>query len=1086
MTTTASGTGVPLDPRGYVAAARRLLTRPGSLADQEIRERAIGLLEPSLPLLPPGDHQRLEGQLMLATALIFGYECTGDAAPLQRAEHLLTSWGEQFTPGGFGRARYLAIVAWARLRQAEADGAEHLVAQAVRDARKGAREHPGDAELSAALGRALMLRYERTADRRALDQAVRAHTSATERNGDSDPLRASRLTALGSAIATKALLTGESAGIERAVNIQRQAVAAADPQDPGTAMVLHNLGTALLHYYELSGQPVLLEQALELHRRALQVTLPAHSHYPVCAEGLANALLFRFENHDDEDAAEQSARLRRATLAHLSEAHPMRARVQANLAGVLLRRAERSGDTQNLREAEDLIRAALRSTKRGAPARPLRLNALAVILGRRDQAEDAGEADDLQEACALLREAIEIAPDGFAYSAMFRSNLAAFLITRYEREHADNPHTAEAALNEAIGLHRHAVADTAPGHSERPRRVANLALALALKARHAQDARILDEAAAACRSALSALPEHDPGHGQGVSVAALIDRFRFEVTADRDAGRRALERYRRAAADEASPPVARVHAARDAGTLAVRLGEDQLAFESLRDAVHLLEWALSPSLGRGDQQRLLTELSALPRDAAALAIATGRTGEALAVLERGRGVLLGRRADARTAYDALAQREPQLAEQLRRIQLRLDRLEDPLEAPTGEHAPVPEPRSAADERAQLASESRELLARIRARPGLEGFLRPAAPDDPVAAASHGPIVVLNISEHRCDALALTAKGLDLIALPDVTADMVAEQAEKFLRATDSVEIQDANEVIEWTWETIAEPVLRALDLTTPADHGGPVPRLWWCPTGMAAFLPLHAAGRHNPEQGSMALSVLDLTAPSYTPSVRVLLRQRRQAASAANTAYYGMLLVAVDSSPLHPQAPALTGVQRDIEHARARFSDLTVLAGEDATVHRTLREMVGHPYVHFSCHGVQNLNAPFDGHLVLHDGVLTVDRIADQHLPDARLAFVSACETFRGGTRLPDEAISLAAALQLAGYPHVVATQWQVSESFTDTVAEAFYDAALRSDGGGNTPGIAEAAHALRNAVLRARASGASAFHWAPFIHTGP
>ncbi len=32
------------------------------------------------------------------------------------------------------------------------------------------------------------------------------------------------------------------------------------------------------------------------------------------------------------------------------------------------------------------------------------------------------------------------------------------------------------------------------------------------------------------------------------------------------------------------------------------------------------------------------------------------------------------------------------------------------------------------------------------------------------------------------------------------------------------------------------------------------------------------------------------------------------------------------------------------------------------------------------------------------------------------------------GIRVPDEAITLAAALQIAGYQHVIATLWQISD----------------------------------------------------------
>ena len=45
-------------------------------------------------------------------------------------------------------------------------------------------------------------------------------------------------------------------------------------------------------------------------------------------------------------------------------------------------------------------------------------------------------------------------------------------------------------------------------------------------------------------------------------------------------------------------------------------------------------------------------------------------------------------------------------------------------------------------------------------------------------------------------------------------------------------------------------------------------------------------------------------------------------------------------------------------------------------------------------------------------------------MPNASLAFLSACETAMGAEDLPDEAMHLAASLLFAGFGGVVATMW--------------------------------------------------------------
>lgn len=88
-----------------------------------------------------------------------------------------------------------------------------------------------------------------------------------------------------------------------------------------------------------------------------------------------------------------------------------------------------------------------------------------------------------------------------------------------------------------------------------------------------------------------------------------------------------------------------------------------------------------------------------------------------------------------------------------------------------------------------------------------------------------------------------------------------------------------------------------------------------------------------------------------------------------------------------------------------------------------------------------------------------------------------------GGRGLPDEAISLGAALHYSGYRHVVGTQWSVDARAAERFGASVHTA-LASDGG-YTP--ERAAAAVRGAALRLRAdTGLPRFSWTPFTHTGP
>jgi CHAT domain-containing protein len=103
-------------------------------------------------------------------------------------------------------------------------------------------------------------------------------------------------------------------------------------------------------------------------------------------------------------------------------------------------------------------------------------------------------------------------------------------------------------------------------------------------------------------------------------------------------------------------------------------------------------------------------------------------------------------------------------------------------------------------------------------------------------------------------------------------------------------------------------------------------------------------------------------------------------------------------------------------------------------------------------------------------------------VPDAELAYLSACETATGSPLLADESVHLAAAMLLLGYRHVVGTLWSVHDATAPLIAGAFYE--TLPTGRDVTP--LPAARALHDAVARLRAHRpADPLLWAPYLHIG-
>ncbi|MEV2242092.1 CHAT domain-containing protein [Micromonospora sp. NPDC049891] len=419
-----------------------------------------------------------------------------------------------------------------------------------------------------------------------------------------------------------------------------------------------------------------------------------------------------------------------------------------------------------------------------------------------------------------------------------------------------------------------------------------------------------------------------------------------------------------------------------------------------------------------------------------------------------------------------------------------------------------------DRRMTLARQWDDLVAEVRELPGFTDFLRPPSLESLLPAAADGPVVVINVSRWRCDALLVTTGGVDVVELGSLTYPEIINRIAAYLETVDrfqdvTLALTSASEqyragalddegmrgavqtyeldmidleqrlslVLEWCWEHVTEPVLTRLGFTAPPG-GDRWPRLWWCPTGLLTLLPLHAAGRHE----TPGESVIERVVSSYTPTLRALLEARRPPPTAEEDSAVRDALLVV-AMPQTPGQPALPNVAREV----ALLTGLdglgsTVLQGPGATVDAVREALSGHRWVHFACHGDQNLDDPAQGGVLLTDGMLTVTDIsARQYHSD--LAYLSACKTATGGTTLPDEAITLAAALHYTGYRHVIATLWSIWDDTAPTVAESVY----RSLADGAMLRPERSAVALHHAVraLRADRLGEPSV-WMPYTHTGP
>lgn len=313
--------------------------------------------------------------------------------------------------------------------------------------------------------------------------------------------------------------------------------------------------------------------------------------------------------------------------------------------------------------------------------------------------------------------------------------------------------------------------------------------------------------------------------------------------------------------------------------------EVEKALEAGVDAVKLLPALVPRSLSSADKQRVLKSAVGLASDTAALAIRFGRLVESFQILEQGRGILLGSLIDIRNMPRDLLERHPDLAQ-------RFASFRDQLNAPESRVSPS-EARSYAlalkqgESRLQASAGFESLLREIREQPGFDDFLKPLAEQEIHHAASEGPILYINVSEHGCNALVIKQHTLHSVALDRLDIKSLTNQKHKLGKAGPG-----PREVLEWLWDTIAYPILQTLDLDSSKCTSGQQ-RVWWVPTQLLSRFPLHAAGYHLEKS---PVSVLDSVVSSFASSIKSILHGRKNSAN-IQLEPKRLLLVAMEDTP---------------------------------------------------------------------------------------------------------------------------------------------------------------------------------------------
>ncbi|WP_194927228.1 hypothetical protein [Catenulispora pinisilvae] len=798
----------------------------------------------------------------------------------------------EFTPEHHpNRAREINSLNFLLEKQAgEVDSDESMrETEAVRAAHETVNRNPSDdvrgVEVLHVLSGSLQDRFAVTGDSQLLQDAVIYGRKAVAATATSDPSLAKRCATLAAALFSLHSQTGDLELIHEAIEADRKAVALT-PSGPERPLYLHNLGSALIRLFQQRSHPDLLKEALRLARESVSLTPrtgdPNRALYLTLLGGAARLC---YDSDGEVAHLDEAIQAEREAVAITSDRDPRRAMYLNNLATAYEALYGRTRRREILKQAIDYMQQAVDLTPPNHPDRAGRLANLATLLDMSH--DDTKQVSAVMKAVKFARNALEHTPEDHPDYAQRASTLAGALLTAFK-----NAGT--------VTVRELAFSDT----TESP---LVFALRRLMGSIEMLNPDVLTEAVALARKAVSLIPAGHPNRAMYLyNLAVVLETLaEHQESAREDALGQARDAYREAADDQAAATFVRIRAYRSFALLCTDAQHADAGLAAIEDAIDLVDVLAPGSLALPDREHQVSRISGLPGEAAAAALNAGRPDRAVELLERVRGVLVADVLGLR-GHDQkrLRDYDHTLADQLDRIRERLDLLDrgDVEAAAATSDSDMLQPTRDPDlrvakERREAYAEWRRLVERVRAICGFENFLRAPRIEQLVPQAQDGPLIYVSSSTSRSDALILTGSATEpvqAVSLPSLNQKEALQHAQDFVvscnRATNPAHDpkrrmaaqREVGETLVWVWDVVCEPVLRHLGHTGPPGEGEEWPRIWWCPVGVLAFLPLHAAGRSTDD------GVLDRVVSSYVTTVRALEHARSSQPAAEDP---GLLIV---------------------------------------------------------------------------------------------------------------------------------------------------------------------------------------------------
>ena len=967
------------------------------------------------------------------------------------------------------------------------------------------------------LGNVYRHRFECTGDLQDIDHAISHHQSAVKSTPSGHTNLPSWFSNLGNSYKCRFEHTGDLHDIDCAISHHQSAVESTPSGSADLPIQFDKLGGSYLRRFEHTGDLQDIDHAISLHQSVVESTPSGHADLPRQFSNLGNSYTHRFERTGDLQDVDQAIFYCQSAVKSTPSGHTNLQIWFNNLGNSYARRYEHTGDLQDIDRAISHHQSAIESTPSGHTNLPSRFNNLGNSYVHRFGY--TGNLQDIDHAISHHQSAVESTPSGHTDLPSWFSNLG----SSYARRFGCTGDLQD--IDHAISYHQSAVDSTPSGHTDLPSRFNNLGSSYARHFECTGDLQDIDHAISLHQSAVESIPSgHTRLANQFYNNLGNAYADRFKCTHYSPDIQNSIASYRRGAQVNGIPYI-RLRCARLAAELS-SVHDDSHCLSDFALAISLLSEIAGLEQTIHSRYVNIYGLADLVGYAVATALRFNQADLALEWLEQSRCLVWNQLNQLRTPIDNLRMRNPSLADRFINTARALESYgtRSVLTIPSTPATFADDISLQNDTRHHTihATEYRQLLEEIRALPDFHDFLRPPKSTDLLSSLpSDGPVIIFNIHKTRCDALALIAGTEEPIHIPLENFSLVqAKELQKILRfdLLKQREVEDQDRipqrvrpnpssmsfVLKELWCKLVRPILEALGYSVgvadcqlifndllpsqlnfppdPLDRG----RLWWCPTGPLAFLPLHAAGIYDsPSQSRSCIS--DFVISSYTPTVHSL--NHKVLASSTSSKCTSLVLISQPNTPNLSSIPS-TQIETHALEALMKGTAVDALLLEDSNATREMvkAEMKSRSWVHFACHGVQDIKQPLESGLCLHDGRLELLEIIRQAIPNPDLAFLSACQTSKGDLKLSEEVVHLAAGMLAAGYRGVIGTMWSISDMHGPEFATEFYQYLLRENELGGLDST-RAAYALDYATRKVRETlgedDAAFLTWVPYVHFG-